>query len=171
MKKKKIHFFYIVIYTFIILLLLIMTGCSNYRQLIFNNAFYNCYFEYPISHHVISIDEGNNESSIASVFIALVQTKAPQDEYIIVNVMKIDSLFPSYGALLEYNLNSAQQGQNEYEFILVDRSIITIDSVSGEKIVYSYFRHPQPIIENDQIIKPEAIPAISYSAYFENKGF
>jgi hypothetical protein len=48
---------------------------------------------------------------------------------------------------------------------------MTVDSRPGEKILYSYFRHGEARIENNKIIMPNIVAAISCRAYFENGDF
>jgi hypothetical protein len=168
MNRRKAGFTFILI-GITLTVMLVFAGCDSYRRLVFTNVFSDSSFEYPASHHVVSEDNGQ-ESSVPSVFIALIQNKVPQDQYIIVNVRQVTELFPSYTALLEYNLDFAQRSQDDNEFTVLNREKVTIDGAEGEILTYSYSRHSEPEIENGQIIRPKGIPAISYNAYFENDG-
>jgi len=171
MKKRILSISVLILVVSVILFFSIVIGFKEYRKFTFLNAFSDFSFEYPRFHHVISTNGAFDGSPIASVFIALIQIKAPQDEYIDISIRETSATFPSYNVLLEHNLNVAQKGQGADEFKLLERTGIIIDGVAGEKIAYSYYRHPEAVFKNNQFIKPAPIPAISFVSCFEKNGF
>ena len=159
--------------TIIVSLLIVTISCSGYRKFTFSNAFEDCFFEYPSSYHVISIDRAKDGSTIASVFFALWQTKTPQDIHIYITVRKTSNVFANYLELLEYSIGIAQRGQSNDEFNIVERTPLIIDGISGEKIIYYHAIHNPDTygITNGEITIIEPYPAIEYEAYFEKDRF
>jgi hypothetical protein len=161
---NKASYLTIRIITWILILVIVpmMTGCSGYKHFDFKNIYGNFSFEYPASYHIVYVHKRNDSS------IALIQLKSPQDQDISIDVMTMGTVYTSSIASLEYDLNFWKKGQNEGEFEILDQSRINIDDTTGEKIVYSYYRHPEATVKEGQRIIPEKIHAITYRVYFQH---
>jgi hypothetical protein len=134
----------------------------------------NSSFEYPSSYIVTDIDKGSYTES-ANVYFNSIRNKTTNGliARIYVTVRKTNDVFPNYLSFLEFSLGIAQQGQSNDEFNIVERSIITIDNIQGEKVIYHYIVHnPDKYEINDnEIMISESIPAIAYEVYVEKDGF
>jgi hypothetical protein len=187
MTKKRILFlvgFVIVISIAVAYSLLI--GFNAYRKYTFENVYASCSFEYPRFHRVISVEQPDEESSVARVLIGLIQFKSPQDEFIDISVRKIDSSFTSYDALLESDLNSIKyydhvgfytKLNNEtymtMPYKILERTDILVNEILGEKIKYVYFRPDGKLPSEGDALRQINNPTwvYSYVAYFEYNGY
>ncbi len=146
----------------------LITSCGIYMDFSTRNMVANCFFEYPLPYLSLHVDRTVTDMTIINGSRPDFSKQQSPSLGTLLSVIgfKTNVSFPGYLSYLEWDLGHAKQGQSDDEFKLVERSIITVDNVSGEKIIYQYVRHSDPLV----VEETKQIPAISYEAYFENNG-
>jgi hypothetical protein len=170
-KKKILILTVLTIGISVILVFSLLIGYSDYRGYTFRNTFSSCSFEYPRFHRVISVEQPNEDSPIARVFIALIQLKSTKDESITITIREVNSLTPSYNSLIEYELNTLRTTVVNTDVKILETANFTIDGISGERKKYLYIRPDVNNGDSDQLMLFKGTPKYLYSAYFENNGF
>lgn len=153
----------------VLTLLIIVTGmasigCDGFRKYSFEVDFAKCTFDVPIIFGPISVD--NSTDNFATLWGSSIKDNM---YYLAGSVSKVSSAYPDYKPLLEDQLTWAKQGQQENEFELLERSAITIDGETGEKIVYIYTVHHESIFKEGKVVIPEPTRWISCKAFFDKE--
>jgi len=154
-----------------LIILFMSTGCSGYRHYNFYNSLYDCYFEYPATHHIVRVTDDKNTVWV-SVYMSVIGLLNTTDEHIWVNIKRKSDLFQNYSDWIQDTLDFYQKGSNRYDFVLVSRQKISVDHSEGEMFYYTFNRiEGEPKVKNNQLVWPKIIPALSYTACFEKGNY
>jgi hypothetical protein len=159
----------IIIYSATILLLvpMCMTSCEHYKTFTNDIPIARCSFEYNSSFPTPYLDNTINEKTELISYQLSKDNKPTVEIGLVITVMKSNSDYIDYQTFLEKDLALAQQGLNENEFKLIERSQIMISGIHGEQVNY-YYNPPSDSQKSKDSIYPKFY---EYKAYFENNGF